>query len=135
MGGAVFVAGQAGGWTPIGVEQSGTGYQVAWKVAGADQYSVWTTDSNGNYVTNTIGIVSGSSAELKSQETVFHQDLNGDGHIGSPTTSATSAVFGPGNDTFVFRPGFGNEAIADVGTAGGIELDGFGFVTSHAELE
>jgi len=40
-GGAAFVAGQAGAWTPIGAEQTATGYEVAWKVAGADQYSVW----------------------------------------------------------------------------------------------
>ena len=38
--------------TPIGVEQTASGYEVAWKVTGADQYSVWNTDSNGNYVSN-----------------------------------------------------------------------------------
>ena len=36
--GAAVVAGQFGGWTPIGAEQTATGYEVAWKVAGADQY-------------------------------------------------------------------------------------------------
>ena len=49
-GGADVVAGQFGGWTPIGAEQTASGYQVAWKVPGADQYSVWTTDSNGNFI-------------------------------------------------------------------------------------
>ncbi len=33
-GGADFVAGQFGGWTPIGTEQTATGYEVAWKVHG-----------------------------------------------------------------------------------------------------
>src|SRR5262249_24130269 len=47
-GGAAVVAGQFGAWTPIGAEQTATGYLVAWKVPGTDQYSVWTTDSSGN---------------------------------------------------------------------------------------
>ena len=49
-GGADVVAGQFGGWTPIGAEQTATGYEVAWKITGADQYSVWTTDSSGNFI-------------------------------------------------------------------------------------
>ena len=48
-GGTDVVAGQFGGWTPIGAEQTATGYQVAWKLPGADQYMVWNTDSSGNY--------------------------------------------------------------------------------------
>jgi hypothetical protein len=37
---------------------------LAWKVTGAGQYSVWNTDSNGNYIANAIGAVSGTSAAL-----------------------------------------------------------------------
>ena len=48
--GADVVAGQFFGWTPIGAEQTASGYQVAWKLTGVDQYSVWNTDSNGNYI-------------------------------------------------------------------------------------
>ena len=48
-GGAAFVAGSAGGWTPIGAEQTASGYEVAWKVTGTDQYGIWLTDSNGNF--------------------------------------------------------------------------------------
>ena len=59
-GGTPFAAGQAGAWLPIGAEQTATGYEVAWKATGADQYSVWSTDSNGTYVTNIIGVVVGS---------------------------------------------------------------------------
>ena len=51
FGGADVVAGQFGGWTPIGAEQTASGYQVAWKLPGADQYMVWDTDSSGNYLT------------------------------------------------------------------------------------
>ena len=61
--------------------ENGNGYEVAWKVAGADQYTVWTTDNNGNYISN-IAAVSGSSTTLQSLEPSFNQDLNGDGHIG-----------------------------------------------------
>jgi hypothetical protein len=88
-GGATYVAGQFGQWTPIGVEQTASGYEAAWKVAGADQYAVWLTDSNGNYVSNTLSNVSGTSAALESVETSFHQDLNGDGVIGPPVPSQT----------------------------------------------
>ena len=51
--GAPVVAGQFGAWTPIGAEQTASGYEVAWKVTGADQYTVWNTDSSGNYISNT----------------------------------------------------------------------------------
>ena len=81
-GGTDYVAGQFGAWTPIGAEQTATGYEVAWKVTGADQYTVWNTDSSGNYITNVVGAVSGTSSALESFEPSFHQDLNGDGQIG-----------------------------------------------------
>lgn len=53
------------------------------KVTGADQYAVWDTDSNGNFVSLALNTVSGTSAALQSIETSFQQDLNGDGSIGS----------------------------------------------------
>src|SRR5258706_7678899 len=81
--GAAVVAGQFGGaWTPYGAEQTAGGYEVAWKNPGADQYTVWNTDSSGNCVSDTIGIVSGASTALESLEPSFHQDLNGDGVVG-----------------------------------------------------
>ena len=84
--GAGYAAGQFGVWTPIAAEKTATGYEVAWKFGSADQYTVWNTDSNGNYVSGVIGAVSSSSAALESLESSFHQDLNGDGVIGiSPT--------------------------------------------------
>ena len=54
-GGVDVVAGQFGAWTPIGAVQTATGYDVAWKVADADQYTVWSTDSNGNYIAEITG--------------------------------------------------------------------------------
>ena len=77
-----MVAGQFGSWTPIGAEQTASGYEVAWKVAGADQYTVWNTDSSGNYVSNTSAWCPGTAPALESLETSFQQDLNGDGTIG-----------------------------------------------------
>ena len=39
-GGTDYVAGQFGGWAPIGTEQTASGYEVAWKMPGADVYGL-----------------------------------------------------------------------------------------------
>jgi hypothetical protein len=91
--GAAIVAGQFGAWTPNGAEQTATGYEVAWKLAGADTYTVWTTSSSGNFIASAAH-VSGTSATLESLETSFHQDLNGDGVIGIPATATVIAASG-----------------------------------------
>ena len=81
--GANVTTGEFGSWTPIGAVQTASGDDVAWKNTGTSQYTVWTTDSNGNYTGNaTGGAVSGSSYALESMEPIFQQDLNGDGVIG-----------------------------------------------------
>ena len=72
-GGSDVVAGPVGTWLPIGAEATASGYEVAWSLAGADQYSVWNTDSNGNFTSYiTSGAVSGSSTVLQSLETSCH---------------------------------------------------------------
>jgi serralysin len=81
LGGSDVVPGQFGGWTPISAETTGSGYEVAWKVTGVDQYSVWNTDANGNYTGNLVPGVSGNAPALLAAESFFHQDLNGDGLI------------------------------------------------------
>src|SRR5262245_54808830 len=106
--GADYVAGQFGQIAPIGAEQTASGYEVAWKVPGADQYSVWVTDNNGNYLSNTLTSVSGTSAALQSIETSFHQDLNGDGTIGPPAPPV------PPPQTVI--EGFGSTSLTEVGT-------------------
>ncbi len=83
--GADVVAGQFEAWTPLGVEATSGGYEVAWKYGAADQYTVWSTDSNGDYVSNIVPVGPGTSSSLESIETSFQQDLNDDGGIGSPT--------------------------------------------------
>ncbi len=88
------MVGEFGAWTPIGAAVTATGYEVAWKVAGADQYIVWDTDSSGNYISNLTDVISGTSATLESLETSFHQDLNGDGVV---FTSGSGSSVGVGN--------------------------------------
>jgi parallel beta-helix repeat protein len=81
--GANVTVGEFGAWTPIGAIQTASGYDVAWKNTGTGQYTVWSTDSNGNYKGFlTGGAVSGTSSALESLEPVFRQDLNRDGVIG-----------------------------------------------------
>ena len=97
--GVGFVAGQFGAWTPIGVEQTSTGYEIALNFAGTDQYTLWSTDSSGNYTANLIGAVSGTNNALTSAEIVLYQDLNQDGFIGTSTTvveASGSAVLSVG---------------------------------------
>src|SRR6185437_7749072 len=71
-------------WLPIGAEQTSSGYEVALKLTGADQYTVWYLDGTGNYLSSPIPNATGESGLLESIETSFHQDLNGDGSIGLP---------------------------------------------------
>ena len=83
-----------GHWVPIAAEQTATGYEVAWKIAGADTYTVWYMDANGNDLSSPFATASGSSATLKSFETSFQQDLNGDGVIGVPASQTVIETAG-----------------------------------------
>ena len=74
------------GWAPIGAVQTAGGYDIAWKDASTGSFNIWSTDSNGNYLTTLLSPASGTSAALENFETTFHQDLNGDGTIGPITT-------------------------------------------------
>ena len=100
--GVEYQVGAYGDWAAIGAERTAGGYQVVWKVSGADQYTVWSTDSQGNYLANIIGVVSGSNAFLQALESSFAQDLNGNGQIGT-SASASLNVAAAEPDTFVFR--------------------------------
>jgi hypothetical protein len=109
FGGAAVTAGEFGPWAPIGAEQIAGGYEVAWKVTGADQYTVWTTDGDGNMLSNLTGVVSGSSHTLQSYEPSFHQDLNNDGAIGPASMSIQAFLSG-------------SAAAGNDGSAGGVAL-------------
>ena len=88
--GNVVTVGEFGAWTPIGAVQTASGYDVAWKDTATNQYTVWTTDSNGNYTGNNTGTVSGTNTVLESLEPVFGQDLNGDRVVGIYAASGTT---------------------------------------------
>ncbi len=108
--GAAVVAGQFGaGWTAIGAEQVGSGYQVAFKNGTQDQYAVWNVDGNGNMLDLPAGILSGASATLQNLETMFQQDLNGNGQIGLTTTTietfGTTRLIESGGQFFLRDPG------------------------------
>ncbi len=85
--GTPVVAGQFAPYTPIAVEQTADGYEVALQNSGGNLFSIWNTDSSGNFVS--FAVYSGTSTALESLETSFHQDLNGDGTIGLPPLQAT----------------------------------------------
>jgi hypothetical protein len=86
FGGSPVVDGgfdQNGGhWGPIAAPRTETGYEVAWKAVGADEYTVWYTDASGNCLSSPLVGASGSSAAMESLETSFRQDMNGDGVMG-----------------------------------------------------
>ncbi len=87
--GAPVTVGQFGGWTPVAATQTATGYEVALKLAGSDEFTIWNTDSSGNYLSSAFNEALGSSAQLESYEPGFNYDLNGDGTIGIPAASLT----------------------------------------------
>ncbi|MHC2577082.1 serralysin [Bradyrhizobium diazoefficiens] len=101
-GGAAVIAGNYGAWSPVAAEQvSGGGYDVAWKNSSTGYFSVWSTDSNGNFTSTLTPEVSGSNAALVSLETDFHQDLNGDGKIGSSSASSSTTIEQAGSTSLV----------------------------------
>ncbi|MDH2352630.1 NF038122 family metalloprotease [Bradyrhizobium sp. SSUT112] len=103
--GAAVVAGSYGAWSPVAAEQvSGGGYDVAWKNSSTAYFSIWSTDSNGNFVTTLAAAaeVLGTDPSLEALEPTLHQDLNGDGTIGVSAVTieglgSTSLVVSGGN--------------------------------------
>ncbi|MCJ9701554.1 M10 family metallopeptidase C-terminal domain-containing protein [Bradyrhizobium sp. SHOUNA76] len=93
--GSVVNAANYSTWSVIGAEQvSGGGYDVVWKNSANAHYSVWSTDSTGNFIT-TLGSASemlGTDASLKGLEPTLHQDLNGDGTIGLPVVPVSGVT-------------------------------------------
>jgi Tryptophan-rich Synechocystis species C-terminal domain len=114
-GGAAVTVGEFGAFTPIGaVQVAGGGYDVAWKNTATGQYTVWSTDSNGNYLSNVFGAVSGASTALETLENTFQQDLNGDGVVG--------IYAAPGTTLQISNPLTGPSGSATVGAGATLEL-------------
>ena len=91
--GAPVTADMWAGWALVGAEQTASGYDVAFKNAALGLFNVWSTDSNGNYLSTLAINLSGTGTSLENYETILHQDLNGDGSIGVPTTSSFSLQY------------------------------------------
>jgi serralysin len=89
--GGPLTSGQvSSGYAIVGAEQTASGYEVAFKNASTNQFSIWNTDSSGKYLS--YATYSGTSTALESLENSFHQDLNGDGVIGVPTLPPVSGT-------------------------------------------
>ncbi|MGY3034660.1 serralysin [Bradyrhizobium sp. USDA 4354] len=120
--GAAVIAANFGTWSVIAAEQvSGGGYDVVWKNSANAHYSVWNTDSTGNFLTTLAAApeVLGSDASLQALEPTLHQDLNGDGTTGVPVVSGvTVEAFG---STKTVLSG-GNYFLADISTGAGPTL-------------
>jgi hypothetical protein len=128
-GGAYVTAGQFGSWTPLGAEWTGSGYQIAWKMAGVDQYTVWNTDSSGNYLSQTPTMF-GSSSGLEVFEPNLHQDINGDGLIGVPTSAFDIDVSYSGDPAYqsYFTAAAQRWEQVIIGDLPGFDVPGYGFV-------
>lgn len=70
--------------------------------AATGRYSVWSTDSDGNYTGNFYMPGPGNTNAFQSLEISFQQDLNGDGTIGTPSLSNTVAAATVARDGFTF---------------------------------
>jgi hypothetical protein len=88
--GAAVSAGQFNSWTPLGAEAMGSGYQLIWKHGSADEYILWNTDSNGNWLSQG-DIIAGNSATVKAWEATFNQDFNSNGTVGATAPATTSS--------------------------------------------
>ena len=110
-GGTPIVEGQISPWSLVGAEQTAGGYEVAWQLGNG--FAIWTTDSNGNFVSNS-GAIAGNSAALESFETSFHQDLNGDGTIGFPVIES-----------------FGTTSLVEIGNQYALEIGGSGPILKY----
>ena len=137
-------AGEFGTWTLIGAAQlEAGGYEVAWKNTATGLYTVWDTDADGNYVSDPIASVSGSSFALEDLEPSFQQDLNGDGFLSTQliTTGDTVDLTGQTepttinlgeNDTAHASGGLNASSLTIVGTPDAITLGSGADIVEYA---
>ena len=90
--GSAVTAGEFGGWTPVGAQKTASGYEVAWSVPDANEYTVWNTDANSDYTGNATGVLSGDSSTLDGVETDFGETFSGAGAAASPTAIETNGT-------------------------------------------
>ena len=75
------------------VHVSGGGYDWAWQMVGSETFTIWSLDSQGNFIANIGNNLAGNSTALENFETIFNQDFNGDGTVGAAATTQASSVF------------------------------------------
>ena len=107
---------QVGAWTPTGAEQTANGYEIAWKVSGADRHTVWNTDSSGNAISDTIGVA------VTVQTSV------------PPCPASQGAWIAASNDSFVFHRDIDGGGVVNAGSAEIVAPDGFSLVTTCKQL-
>jgi VCBS repeat-containing protein len=98
--GAPVTVGEWAGWAVVAAEKTASGYDIAFFNASLGTFNIWTTDNNGNYVSTAAGGLTGSSSTLKNFESVFQQDLNLNGTVGS--TAPAQVATNPTPDNFHF---------------------------------
>jgi len=114
----------------VSAQNGGIGYVGSFTVDAVNmtngQESVgWQFDLNPDSITQTI----------TQSYNVAVTDAEPNGTTTTATQSISVTIGGPGNDTFVFKPGFGTDVIANATTSDTIELDGFSSVTSINQLQ
>jgi hypothetical protein len=90
-GGSYAGSNQFPNWTAVGAEQTIGGYMVAWRNSSTGQYTVWNTDTSGNYSWNGAGITVGSSL-FSAVEASMQQDLNGGGITPKSTVEGSGST-------------------------------------------
>jgi serralysin len=100
---APVTAGMFAPWTPVGAIQVSGGYDVGWIDPASNQYIVWRTDTAGNYTNTLVGAVAAADPTLEALETIFGQDIDGDGTVGiNPTqiieTAGSTQLWAVGNE-------------------------------------
>jgi hypothetical protein len=93
------------------VHVSGGGYDVAWQEVGSSIFTIWSVDSSGNFISSIGSNLAGNSTALENFETIFGQDLNGDGTIGPPPPPPPTTIQTDGTTTLVQS---GNNYFLDV---------------------
>ncbi len=78
------------GWAPVGAEATSSGYDVAFYNASTGLFNIWSTDSNGNYITNLASGISATSTTLENFETIFQQGPQRRRHHRTAATSAAN---------------------------------------------
>ncbi|WP_316234358.1 NF038122 family metalloprotease [Bradyrhizobium sp. SZCCHNR1098] len=140
ISGAPVIMGQLGNTIPIGAIQIGSGYDIAWKDPTTGQFTFTTADSDGNYTANLSGWISGTSTTAENLETVFHQDFNGDGTIGipssgSPLIASPQSATPEANYSLKVSTDFSGNLIGFGGTAAQIDLKSIAFTSLQMHFD